>query len=283
MDLPGEAEAGPAEGAGARTSGPPRELPIELLVRNPDQPRTRFSPAEMEELVQSIRENGILQPILVRPLSEPDGHYQIVAGERRWRAAQTAGLTAVPVVIRPLDDAQVLEIGIVENVQRADLDPIEEAGAYRILMDRFGRSQERVAEIVGKSRSHVANTLRLLALPAPVIEAVREGRLTAGHARALVTAADAQALAQRVEAEGLSVRQTEALAREAAGKPAGPARPAPIRAATDPDLAALERDISDSLGLEVAIVDRHGSGTLSIRYRSLEQLDEVLRRLGRPS
>ncbi|HEX2561615.1 ParB/RepB/Spo0J family partition protein, partial [Phenylobacterium sp.] len=188
----------------APTGASVREIPIEFLQRNPDQPRWVFPEEQLVELAASIRDKGILQPILVRPL--PEGRYEIVAGERRWRAAQRAGLAAVPVLVRELSDMQVLEIGVIENVQRADLSPIEEATAYKQLMDRFGRTQDSVAEAVGKSRSHVANTLRLLALPEGVRNYLLEGRISAGHARAIATAPNAEALAEEIIAKGLSVR-----------------------------------------------------------------------------
>ena len=195
-----------------------REIPIEQLHPNPDQPRTHFSDDEIAELSASIRDKGVLQPLLVRPAPGGDG-WQIIAGERRWRASQKAGLKTIPVLVRELDDAQVLEIAIVENVQREDLNPVEEARAYRTLMERFNRTQDVVAGVVGKSRSHVANTLRLLALPDPVLDHVVAGRLSAGHARALITAPNPDELAETIIRSGLSVRQTEALARQAADGP----------------------------------------------------------------
>jgi len=276
--LLGEAAAveGPAD---APPPSAPTDTPIELIRRNPDQPRRSFSEEELESLAASIREKGVLQPILIRPAPNGDG-YQIVAGERRWRAWQRAGLTAIPAVIRELDDRQVLEIAIIENVQRADLNPIEEALGYRALIERFGRTHEGLGEIVGKSRSHVANTLRLLSLPDAVRVHVEEGRLSAGHARALLTAENAEALADRIIAEGLSVRQTEALARGAVDKPV---RPGARRETADrnPDIAALERDLSDSLGLKVELSDKDGKGQLTLKYGSLEQLDDLCRRLMR--
>ena len=257
----------------------PSDIPIELIRRNPDQPRRNFSEGDLDSLAASIREKGVLQPILIRPAPNGDG-FQIVAGERRWRASQRAGLTAIPAVIRELDDRQVLEIAIIENVQRADLNPIEEALGYRALIERFGRTHEGLGEIVGKSRSHVANTLRLLSLPDGVRVHLEEGRLSAGHARALLTAENAEALADRIIAEGLSVRQTEALAKGPVEKPArvGGRRETAER---NPDIAALERDLSDSLGLKVELSDKDGKGQLTLRYGSLEQLDDLCRRLMR--
>jgi ParB family transcriptional regulator, chromosome partitioning protein len=255
-----------------------REIPIELIHRNERQPRWVFSPEELEELTASIREKGVLQPILVRPSPRTGGEFEIVAGERRWRASQKAGLKAMPALVHELDDLQVLEVAVIENVQRANLSPIEEAAAYRELMDRFGRTQEEVADIVGKSRSHVANTLRLMNLPEPVREHVLEGRLSAGHARAILTAENPEQLAEQIIARGLSVRDAERLGREAGqvarGKP--PAR----RAATkDTDTQALENDLSEMLGLDVEVLDRGGAGELRIKYATLEQLDELCRRL----
>jgi ParB family transcriptional regulator, chromosome partitioning protein len=255
-----------------------REIPIEQLHPNPDQPRTHFSDDEIAELSASIRDKGVLQPLLVRPAPGGDG-WQIIAGERRWRASQKAGLKTIPVLVRELDDAQVLEIAIVENVQREDLNPVEEARAYRTLMERFNRTQDVVAGVVGKSRSHVANTLRLLALPDPVLDHVVAGRLSAGHARALITAPDAESLADTIIKSGLSVRQTEALARQAAeGPKTAKAKPALDRSA---DTVALEQDLGDALGLKVEVRDKGGKGELVIRYGALEQLDDLCRRLTR--
>ena len=247
------------------------ELPVEAIKANPAQPRRRFDDADIEELAASIREKGVLQPILVRPAVFA-GQYEIVAGERRWRAAALAGLRQMPALVRSLSDAEVLEIAIVENVQRVDLSPIEEAEGYRALMDRFGRTQAEVAQVVGKSRVHVANALRLLQLPEPVKAMVREGRLTAGHARPLIGSADAERLAIEVADKGLTVRQAETLAR---------ARPAAPRKRKDADTAALENDLSEVLGLQVEIRDAGGAGELRIRYSSLEQLDDLCRRLTR--
>ncbi len=251
-----------------------REIPIELIHANPDQPRTQFAPAEIDELAESIRGKGVLQPILVRPDPGAAGGFQIVAGERRWRASQKAGLRVMPALIRELDDRQVLEIAVIENVQRANLNPMEEAAAYQQLVDRFGHTQDEVAQSVGKSRSHVANTLRLMNLPASVRELVLEGKLTAGHARAILSADDPARLAQEIVARGLSVRDAEALVRKPA--PGGKAKSKPTK---DTDTLALESDLSDVLGLEVEVVDRGGVGELRIKYATLEQLDELCRRL----
>ena len=258
-----------------------REAPIELLRRNPDQPRRTFDEEELEELAASIREKGILQPILVRPAPGAPGEYQIVAGERRWRAAQKAGLHVVPILVREFDDLDVLEIGIIENVQRADLNPLEEAMGYRSLIEKFGRTQDVVAITVGKSRSHVANMLRLLNLPEGVREHLAAGRLTSGHARAIATAPDPDQLADAIVKHGLSVRQAEQMARKSLDRPTGPARGPRTRSggAPDADTAALEHDLSEALGLVVEVRDREGQGEVTIRYESLEQLDEICRRL----
>ena len=255
------------------------ETAIDLIQPNPDQPRRIFADGELEELAESIREKGVLQPILVRPAPRKAGHFEIVAGERRWRAAQRAGLATMPAVVRELDDQQVLEIGIIENVQRADLNALEEAAAYKVLIERFDRTQENVARSVGKSRSHVANTLRLLQLPAEIQDHVLAGRLSAGHARAIATSENAAALAERIVAAGMSVREAESLAREDNGKAA---RPSARKAmAKDTDTLALESDLSEVLGLHVSISDRGGAGVLAINYKTLEQLDDLCRRLTR--
>ncbi len=279
--LLGEAESASAAAA-AGSPGGPNEVSIELIRRNADQPRRVFSEELLEELSASIREKGVLQPILVRPAPGAEGEYQIVAGERRWRAAQRAGLRSMPVLVRELDDLQVLEIGIVENVQRADLNAVEEAQSYRALMEKFGRTQEDVAHVVGKSRSHVANILRLLTLPEEVQNLLSEGLITAGHAKAIASAEDPAALARLVIEKGLSVRETEALAKRGEAsteaKSALPSMPRPPRV-KDADTQALEADLSDVLGLDVVIDDRGGVGELRVRYATLEQLDDLCRRL----
>ena len=274
--LLGEVEEAPAVGTPAAEAAGVREIPIELLRRNESQPRTVFRPDEIDELAASIRDKGVLQPILVRPVG--GDQYEIVAGERRWRASQKAGLRAIPALVRDLDDRQVLEIALIENVQREGLNPIEEAAAYQMLMDRFGHSQEMVADSVGKSRSHVANTIRLMNLPQPVRDHVMEGRLSAGHARALLTAPDAEALAEQAIAKKMSVRDVEALVRRGGDKPPAAKKAKPAK---DTDTLALESDLSDVLGLEVEVIDQGGVGELRIRYATLEQLDEVCRRLTR--
>ncbi|MDQ0465315.1 ParB family chromosome partitioning protein [Caulobacter ginsengisoli] len=270
-----EAEGGEDQAAGGR------EIPLELIRRNPDQPRRQFAEAELEELTQSVREKGVLQPVLLRPAPGVTGEYQLVAGERRWRAAQRAGLRAIPAVIRELDDLQVLEIAIIENVQRADLNALEEAQGYKALIDRFGRTQDAVAQVVGKSRPHVANALRLLSLPEPVLALLAEGALSAGHARALVGAADPLALARQVVAKGLNVRETESLAKRSATEGGAP-RPSRLKpGGKDTDTLSLENDLSEVLGLGVEILDKGGRGEIRIAYETLEQLDDLCRRLTR--
>ena len=288
-DGPVQHETGPAF-AGERwvvatpapAPAPTAELSIRRIRPNPDQPRRRFDEAELGELAASVRDKGVLQPLLVRPVPGEPGEYQIVAGERRWRAAKRAGLATVPVVVRELSDLEVLEIGVIENVQRADLNPIEEAQGYRALIDRFGRTQEEVARTVGKSRSHVANALRLLALPEGVLEHVLSGRLTAGHARAVANVPDVERLAQRIVDGGLSVRQAEALARadDRPDRPKSAARPA-APPAKDADLLGLEQDLSETLGVAVVIEDRGGRGHVQLAYADLHQLDEICRLLMR--
>lgn len=282
--LLGENAVEPVAVSGEGAPAGVRLLPIELLKPNPDQPRKQFTPADLEELTLSIRDRGVLQPILVRPWPGEADLWQIIAGERRWRAAQAARLTEVPVIEHRMDDVEVLEVAIVENVQRADLNPVEEAQAYALLMERFGRTQDAVAGVVGKSRSHVANTLRLLQLPQSVRDHVLAGRLSAGHARALITAPDPEGLARQVLEKGLNVRQTEILARQASGT--GRARSAAGRSTTagpetSADVEALRQDLADALGMAVDLADRDGRGELTIRYASLEQLDELCRRLMR--
>jgi len=262
---------------------PTKEVPIEQLHPNANQPRRRFSEEALEELSESIRTNGLLQPILVRLHGERQGDYEIVAGERRWRAAQRAQLHHVPVVIREIDDAQALELALVENLQREDLSPLEEADAYHRLMETFAHTQESLAKNVGKSRSHIANTLRLRSLPNSVKALLEEGKLSAGHGRALLGAEDPDALAREAVKKQLSVRQVERLIqRQKAGEgikartPKAMPKPSGEK---DADTIALERDLSDMLGLKVTIDFHQEGGTLTIRYRTLEQLDDVLRRL----
>ena len=257
-------------------------VPIESLKPNPDQPRKVFTKEDHEELTQSIRDKGVLQPILVRQQPGEDGVWQIIAGERRWRASQAARLTQVPIIVREMDDLEVLEVAIIENVQRADLNPLEEASAYAVLMERFGRTQDAVAGIVGKSRSHVANTLRLTQLSPGARDHVMAGRLSAGHARALLTAKNPDALADQIVDQGLNVRQTEVLARKSQDDP----KPRTAKAGggqgdVSPDIAALEQDLADALGVRITLADKGGKGELTLSYASLEQLDDLCRRLMR--
>ena len=255
-----------------------RDLPVELIHRNPDQPRQHFDEDEIAELTASVRAKGVLQPILVRPSPQVPGGFEIVAGERRWRAAQGAGLATIPGLVRQVGDDEALEIAIIENVQRADLNPMEEARAYRALMERHDYTQDRVATALGKSRSHVANTMRLTALPDAVQAHLIAGRLSAGHARALLSAANAEDLADRIVRDGLSVRDAEALGQAAKTTPKKASGP---RKSTDADTAALEVDLEEALGMAVDVTDRGGAGEVRIRYASLEQLDEICRRLTR--
>jgi ParB family chromosome partitioning protein len=257
-----------------------RRLPTTALRPNARNPRRTFSNAELDELVASLRERGIIQPIIARSIRGAVDTYEIIAGERRWRAAQRAGLHEVPVVIIEATDGEALQIAIIENVQRADLNALEEASGYHALIDEFGHSQDEIAKLVGKSRSHVANTLRLLKLPDMVKAHIYNGVLSAGHARMLVGQPNAEQLAEEIVARGLNVRQVESLAREAVNKGAQSHRRIPRgRSDKNPNLVALEKRISDALGLVVSIDDRPRGGELKIRYRSLDQLDEVLRRL----
>lgn len=257
-----------------------RTVPISRLRANPDQPRRLFDQTALAELVASVEAQGVLTPLLVRPIEGREDEFEIVAGERRWRAAQQARLHEVPVVIRALDDRQVLEIGLVENVQREDLSPIEEAQAYGRLISEFSFTQEDLAKTVGKSRSHVANTLRLLDLPQPVLAMVENGTLSAGHGRALLSAADPVSLARLVAEKSLSVRETERLAKKSADQAASDAASARAVPEKDADSMALERELAVLLGMKVQLKPKTlQAGTLSIEYSSLEQLDELLRRL----
>jgi ParB family chromosome partitioning protein len=265
---------GEAETDASAESVPQRSVPIELIRPGALQPRQRFVEAELEALAQSIREKGILQPLLVRPLAGEEADFELVAGERRWRAAQRVGLHEVPVIIRRITDSEALEIALVENLQREDLSPLEEAEAYSRLMGEFGRTQASLAEAVGKSRSHVANTMRLLSLPAPVRRQLDEGELSAGHARALLAATDPTVLAAEVVRRGLNVRATERLVQRRAAAP----RPAP-RQMRDADTLALERELGAVLGLRVALQPKKRGGSLTLHYTSLDQLDRVLRLL----
>jgi ParB family transcriptional regulator, chromosome partitioning protein len=250
-----------------------KTVPVDFVRAGRFQPRRHFDEAALQALAESIRDRGVLQPILVRRHPDDASAYEIIAGERRWRAAQLAQLHEIPVVIRELDDREALEIALVENIQRQDLTPLEEAEGYRRLMDEFAHTQENLAKSVGKSRSHVANMMRLLALPETVKLHVEAGRLSAGHARALLNAANPTDLADEVVRRGLNVRQTEHMAQAAKS---GHRRVAPPK---DADTAALERDLANLLGLKVTVNFAGRGGALTIHYQTLEQLDDVLRRL----
>ena len=256
-------------------------IPIEKISPNPEQPRKRFDPEDLEDLANSIREKGVIQPLIVR--RRENGTFEIVAGERRWRASQMAQLHELPVIIREFTDVEVLEVAIIENIQRADLNSIEEAAGYRQLMDRFGHTQEKMAEALGKSRSHIANLLRLLNLPDDVLEMVRVGDLSAGHARTLVPATDPSKLAKQIIAGGLSVRATEALMkREQSGDAPKTAKKASSRDADkDADTRALEGDLSANLGIKVTLNHKPGqeSGQMVLHYKTMDELDEICRLL----
>ena len=274
------------ESAPAEAPRRPRKAPIENLAPNPRNPRKAFTATELDELAASIKERGVIQPIVVRAAPGKSEGYEIIAGERRWRAAQRAGLHEVPIAIVEATDKQSLEFAIIENVQRADLNPMEEASGYQALMDEHGYTQDDVAQIVGKSRPHIANTVRLLKLAEPVQRFVRTGKLSAGHARLLVGHVNAQVLAEMAIDQGFSVRQLEEWVRAPEGKPGDvtmdailkKSRPAPGK---DADTRALEKRLSDALGLDVTVDHKpSGGGTLHIKYGDLDQLDAVLRKLG---
>ena len=251
-----------------------RRLPIDFLIANRANPRREFDQSQLEELANSIREKGVMQPLLVRPTTDPN-QFEIIAGERRWRASQLAGLSEVPVLIREVDDKEALELAIIENVQRVDLNPLEEAMGYGQLIEQFEYTQQDLAQVIGKSRSHVANTLRLLKLPDDVRSMVSRGELTAGHARTLITADDPATLAKRIIDGGLSVREAEQLSQQQAAVP----RRKPAPGGKDADTMALEKRLSDVLGLHVAIDHKEQGGRLEIRYRTLEQLDGICAKL----
>lgn len=256
-----------------------RKVPIELISRNPKNPRKNFSEAELQDLAASIRQHGIVQPVVVRTVV--DGKYEIIAGERRWRAAQLAGLVDIPVIIRDVDDRTALELAIVENVQRADLNPVEEAMGYEQLIAEHGYTQNDLGEIIGKSRSHVANSLRLLKLPDAVRTMLFDGSLSAGHARALIPTSDPVALARAIVNKGLSVRDAERLAQNDIKAQNNPAGQAPKTPEKDADTMALERDLSNRLGLQVKVSHSGEGGRLVIAYKSLEQLEQICRLLER--
>jgi ParB family chromosome partitioning protein len=270
--LLGEA-APPAPAQAAAAAGGVREIEIARIRPNPNQPRIRFDEAGIEELAQSIAERGVLQPILLRP--DGDG-FQIIAGERRWRAAQRARLHAIPAIVREIDEATTAEIALIENIQREDLNAIEEAEAYKQLLDRYGHTQENLGRLVHKSRSHVANLLRLLDLPEFVRQSLLQGDISMGHARAVAAAPDPEALTREIVARGLSVRQAEARAKRAKQ---GPRELVLTERKVDADLAALERQLGDMLGVRVQVVHKGQGGTVSLAYSSLDQLDMICQRL----
>lgn len=272
MDQPVPVEA-------ERTISADRMIPIEFVSRNPRNPRRFFDDTELHDLASSIRQHGIVQPVVVRTMSRD--RYEIIAGERRWRAAQLAGLIEIPVIVRDVDDKTALEIAIVENVQRADLNALEEALGYEQLIAEYGYTQNDLGEIIGKSRSHVANSLRLLKLPDPVRDLLAAGSLSAGHARALVSTSDPASLARTIVAKGMSVRDAEKLAQNNIKAQSEPQQPALRRDQKDSDTLALERTLSDALGLDVAINHKASGGQIKISYKSLEQLEEVCRLLER--
>ncbi|MCA3554306.1 ParB/RepB/Spo0J family partition protein [Aestuariivirga sp.] len=252
-----------------------RHMPVDLLKASPNNPRKNFAEADIEDLSRSIREKGLLQPIVVRPIA--NGEYEIVAGERRWRAAQRAGVHEVPVLIRDLTDGEALEIALIENIQRSDLNALEEARAYSMLLEQFSYTQQQLADSIGKSRSHIANTLRLLSLPEAVRAEIEQGRLTAGHARALVATDSPAELAARIIKLGLSVREAEKLARETSAP-----KKQKIKPEKDADTRALEKLVSEAIGLKLEITHRDdGSGVMVISYKTLDQLEDVCRRLQR--
>ena len=275
IDQPIQSQSKPAVSAD-------RTVPIEHVSRNPRNPRRSFDPADLEDLSRSIRQHGIVQPVMVRRAGED--RYEIIAGERRWRAAQMAGLVDIPVIVRDVDDRTALEIAIVENVQRADLNALEEAQGYEQLIAQYGYTQNDLGEVIGKSRSHVANSLRLLKLPDEVRQMLADGALSAGHARAIVSTSDPVRLARKIADEGLSVRDAEKLAQKDAEQAANPGgletKSAGRNDDKDADTLALERSLSDVLGLKVQLAHKGQGGQLRIEYKSLEQLDELCRLLG---
>jgi ParB family chromosome partitioning protein len=270
--LIGEAVEAPA----LERTRPQRRLPIEFLKPNPRNPRRVYSDTELDELAASIKERGIIQPVVVRAVRGAKDSYEIIAGERRWRAAQRAGLHEVPVVTLEVSDSEALELAIIENVQRTDLNPLEEAGGYEALITEYHHSHDEIAKIVGKSRSHITNTLRLLKLPDAVKAYINAGKISAGAARMLIGASDPEAMAREIVERGLNVRQVEALAKERAG---GGKHKKHKLARKDADTAALERRLTDALGLKVAIEHGAKGGAVRVHYKSLDQLDEIVRRL----
>lgn len=274
--LIGEMDQPVPAGEARPTVNPDRTVPIEFVARSPRNPRRYFDEAELQDLAGSIRQHGIVQPVVVRTVGTD--RFEIIAGERRWRAAQLAGLVQIPVIVRDVDDRTALELAIVENVQRADLNPLEEALGYEQLIAEHGYTQNDLGEIIGKSRSHVANSLRLLKLPDPVRDMLADGSLSAGHARALVSTPDPLVLAKTIAQKGMSVRDAEKLAQNHIKAQQAPA-PAEVRESKDSDTIALERSLSDRLGLSVSINHKGGGGQLKINYKTLDQLEEICRLL----
>lgn len=284
--LMADVETTPSRAASEQAPRKPETfVDIALISPNPDQPRRTFAETALNELADSIREKGIIQPLILRKNPRKPEGFEIVAGERRWRAAQKAQLHQVPAIVRDLNDTEVLELAIIENIQRADLNAVEEAAGYRQLMDRFGHTQEQLAEALGKSRSHIANLLRLLNLPDDVLEMVRQSALSAGHARALITSENPSELARTVVKRGLSVRQTEVLAKKTGAEGKAGSSATKIINLKDADTRRLEEDLSAALGLKVSIDHDPGKpgGTLVLKYKSLDQLDEICRKLSAPS
>jgi len=281
--LIGDVSAGNVETAAPERVRGQRRVAIDLVRRNPRNPRRDFAEEQLAELVASIRERGIIQPLAVRPVKGENGTFEIIAGERRWRAAQQAGLHDVPVVVLDVSDLEALELAIVENVQREDLNPLEEAAGYQALIDEFKYQQDEIARTVGKSRSHIANMLRLLKLPEEVKTAMRNGELSAGHARALLGLPDQEAarLAREIIGRGLNVRQVEAMVRDT-GKNGSSAEPKPVPRKKDADTVALEKRASDAIGLGVTIDYSGNGGAVHIKYKSLDQLEDIVKRLERP-
>ena len=270
----------PMGGTGVSRVSHDRFVPIEYILRNPRNPRRYFDEAELQDLASSIRQHGIVQPVVVRPVA--DGQFEIIAGERRWRASQLAGFAEIPVIIRDVDDRTALELAIVENVQRADLNPLEEAQGYEQLIAEHGYTQNDLGEIIGKSRSHVANSLRLLKLPDTVREMLVSGSLSAGHARALIPTSNPVALAKTVVTKGLSVRDTEKLAQNDIKAQENPGLAGEkVRDGKDADTLALEKSLSDSLGLDVTVSHKSSGGQVRISYKTLDQLEEICRLLER--
>ena len=266
----------PIEGQPTDSGDGIRQLQVEQIVANSANPRRNFDDGELEDLTNSIREKGVVQPILVRPSAGGADMFELIAGERRWRAAQRAGLNEVPVIVRDVDDKEALELAIIENVQRSDLNPVEESMGYEQLIEQFSYTQADLAQVIGKSRSHVANTLRLMKLPEAVRDMLFRGELTAGHARTLITSDNPLKLAKKIVREGLSVRQAEALHQKEMDAPLRAKSPKPQK---DADTVALEKRLSDALGFDISINDKGDAGRVVIDYKSLEQLDDIVARL----